>query len=53
MFYPLTPMGDQDRISPYNIDTLTTISGWKVMRFKDKDPLGDNIISWSIPNSPN
>ena len=25
MFCPLTPMGDQDRISPYNIDTLTTL----------------------------
>ena len=44
MFHPLTPMGDQDRISPYNIDTLTTISGWKVMRFKEKDPLGDYLL---------
>ena len=28
---PLTPMGDQDRISPYNINT---ISSRQVMRIK-------------------
>ena len=24
LFNPLTPMNDQDRISPYNIDTIST-----------------------------
>ena len=45
--HPLTPMSDQDRISPYNINT---ISSRQVMRIKKN-------ISWGladpIPNSPN
>ena len=35
---PLTPMSDQDRISPYNINT---ISSRQVMRKKEKYQLGD------------
>ena len=38
----LTPMSDQDRISPYNIDTIST--RW-VTRIKKNINLG--IISWS------
>ena len=39
---PLTPMGDQDRISPYNITSKST--RW-VMRINKNINLG--IISWS------
>ena len=39
---PSTPMSDQDRISPYNI---FTISCWQVMRIKKNINLG--IIIWS------
>ena len=39
---PVTPMSDQDRISPYNIDT---ISIRQVMRIKKTINLG--IINWS------
>ena len=38
----LTPKGDQDRISPYNINT---ISSRKVMRKKKN--INQEIISWS------
>ena len=41
-FNPLTPMSDQDRISPYNIDTISSRQG---MRVKKNINLG--IISWS------
>ena len=41
-FNPLTPMSDQDRISPYNINT---ISGRQVMRKKKN--INQRIISWS------
>ena len=41
-FNPLTPMSDQDRISPYNINTISTR---QVMRIKKNIILG--IISWS------
>ena len=46
---PLTPMSDQDRISPYNINTMASR---QVMRIKKK------ILIWGllvdpIPNSPN
>ena len=37
MSNPLTAMSDQDRISPYNINT---ISGRKVMRIKKNITLG-------------
>ena len=36
--YPLTPISDQDRISPYNINT---ISSRQVMRTKKNNPWGD------------
>ena len=39
---PLTPMSDQDRISPYNINT---ISSRQVMRIKKN--INKGIISWS------
>ena len=39
---PYTPISDQDRISPYNIDT---ISSRQVMRIKEN--IGYEIISWS------
>ena len=39
---PLTPMSDQDKISPYNIDT---ISSRQVMRIKKN--INQGIISWS------
>ena len=41
---PLTPMCDQDRISPYNINTIST--RW-VMRINENINLGR--ISWSNP----
>ena len=41
-FDPLTPMSDQDRISPYSINTISTR---QVMRIKKNINLG--IISWS------
>ena len=42
--HPLTPMSDQDKISPYNINT---ISSRQVMRIKK------NIQEDPRPNSPN
>ena len=42
-FNPLTPMNDQDRISSYNINTISTR---QVMRIKKNINLG--IISWTI-----
>ena len=39
---PVTPMSDQDRISPYDINTISTS---QVMRIKKTIDLG--IISWS------
>ena len=39
---PLTPMSDQDRISPYNINT---ISSRQVMRIKKN--INEGMISWS------
>ena len=36
-FNPLTPMSDQDRISPYNINTISTR---QVMRIKKNINLG-------------
>ena len=39
---PLTPISDQDRISPYNINT---ISSSQVMRIKKN--INKGIISWS------
>ena len=44
---PLTPISDQDRISPYNINTISTR---KVMRIKKNINLG--IIDWSITKFP-
>ena len=41
-FNPLTPMSDQDKISPYNIDT---ISSRQVMRIKKN--INQGIVSWS------
>ena len=41
-FNPITPMSDQDRIFPYNINTTLTR---QVMRIKKNINLG--IISWS------
>ena len=42
IFNPLTPISDQDRISPYNINT---ISSRQVMRIEKNINYG--IISWS------
>ena len=42
MVNPLTSMSDQDRISPYNINTISTR---QAMRIKKTTNLG--IISWS------
>ena len=43
---PLTPMSDQDRISPYNINT---ISSRKVMRIKKKYKLREyKMIQYQI-----
>ena len=47
-FNPLTPMSDQDRTSPYNINT---ISSRQVMRIKKN--ISQGIVSWSNTNSPN
>ena len=41
-FNTLTPMSDQDKISPYNIDT---ISSRQVMRIKKN--INQGIVSWS------
>ena len=41
-FNPFTPTSDQDRISPYNIDT---ISSRQVMRIEKN--INHGIISWS------
>ena len=41
-FSPLTPRSDQDRISPYNTNTISTR---QVMRVKKTINLG--IVSWS------
>ena len=44
--YPLTPRSDQDRISPYNINT---ISSRQVMRIKKNINLGDyKLIQYQI-----
>ena len=42
LFNPLTPISDQDRLSPYNMNTISTR---KVMRIKKNINLG--IISGS------
>ena len=42
MFYHFTPMGDQNRISPYNVNTMFRR---QVMRIKKNINL--EIISWS------
>ena len=42
MFYHFTPMGGQDRISPYNVNTMFRR---QVMRIKKNINL--EIISWS------
>ena len=47
-FNPLTPMSDQGRISPYNINT---ISSRQVMRIKKI--LIRRLLVDPIPNSPN
>ena len=31
-FYPLTPMSDQDRISPYSINTISTRQVMKIQK---------------------
>ena len=41
-FDPLTPMSDQDRISPYSINTISTR---QVMKIQKDINLG--IVSWS------
>ena len=45
---PLTPMSDQDRISPYNINTISSI---QVMRTKTISVKG--LLVDPIPNSLN
>ena len=45
---PLTPMSDQDRISPYNINTM---SSRQVMRIKRKN-INYGLQVDPIPNSP-
>ena len=45
---PLTPMSDQDRISPYNINT---ISSRQMMRMNKK--INQEIVIDPTPNSPN
>ena len=45
-FNPLAPMSDQDRISPYNINT---VSSKQVRRIKLKTQLGDyKLIQYQI-----
>ena len=46
---PLTPMCDQDRIFPYNINT---VSSSQVMRMKKKKLIRGLLVD-PIPNSPN
>ena len=47
-FNPFTPTSDQDRISPYNINT---ISSRQVMRIEKKSIMG--LLVDPIPNSLN
>ena len=45
-FNPLTPVSDRERISPYNINT---VSGRQVRRIKKKTQLGDyKLIQYQI-----
>ena len=46
---PVTPMSDQDRISPCNINTISSI---QVMRTKKKKPAKGLLVD-PIPNSLN
>ena len=46
---PLTPTSDQDRISPYNVNTMASR---QVMRIK-KETLIWGLLVDPIPNSPN
>ena len=48
LFNPLSPMSDQDRISPYNV---ITISSRQVMRIKKI--LIRGLLVDPLPNSPN
>ena len=46
VFNPLTPVSDRERISPYNINT---VSGRQVRRIKKKTQLGDyKLIQYQI-----
>ena len=45
-FHPVTPMSDQDRISPYNINTITIKQVMRIKKYKFKDFLVD-----PVPNS--
>ena len=45
---PLTPMNDQERISPYNINTISSIEVMKIGKLSIRGLLVD-----PIPNSPN
>ena len=49
-FNPLTPMSDQERISPHNINT---ISSRQVMRIKKIYILSQGLLVDPISNSPN
>ena len=46
---PLTPMSDQDEISPYNINTNYQVDKWWELR----KILSRGLLLDPIPNSPN
>ena len=45
---PLTPMSDQDRISPYNINTISSRQVMRIKKILIRELLFD-----PTPNSPN
>ena len=47
--HPPTPIGDQDRISPYHIKTISTR---QVIRNKEKISIRGLVVD-PVPNSPN
>ena len=51
-FNPLTPMGDQDRISPYNINALSIRQVMRIKRNKIIYKFEDFLVD-PVPNSQN
>ena len=45
-FNPLTPMSDQDRISPYNINTISIRQVMRMKKYKFED-----FLVHPVPNS--